>query len=767
MTYSTQIADRDQEILYLLKIDGVDRYFMAGPVVGSTWDDSAYGNTHGSLTILHNVIGMPQVSGGEVDYKKFQVTDTTLSFALANSAYLETLFSRRLTPQQMEKYVGGDMTTSTTDVTVGDTSNMSADDYLYVGRECVKISSVTSGTRLSIARGQLGTRAEPHRAGVLFSTSPRRWLDVRVHLVLGIKERDGSWVFYDPALTCWIDNSPSFQNGLWRIRCSNSIRHFDRQVHTGFRQSSVLEASIGYNAYYDVVYSLYLDSIETFLEPSDYDYQTPGILIEASQQKGCFAIYDIATSGDDEYVQIDQNAPNVLANETEGWPFHKWLEQVGEIVVTMDDERVVAEGLKARVVYPQKNGWGTDTTNPDRCPSSNPALAALRLMLSDEGDGSNHIDYDRIPGQPATETTELIRGGAGLTTDDVDVDAWEEAAEQSFPSHGWIGGEQESLVDILTDDVCPMLCGYLYVTRAGKLSIKLYEQAACGAAVTATLTTSNTDHREVKDNAIDDETLLVATVEISGGYDWGKKKFNTLFPVHYEEAEELYDNRANVLEIRSRFAAAAYEEVVTLADAWHARWGQGAIVHEVSAPWTTHLVMPADNVRYTNPRLPDYEGGEGISGVLCEVVSAAQDLQRRRCKLKIAQRDTAKMIAPSAYLGSYIGSGVWFAYYLYSGVEDISEEWATGWRVQFMDPATGNLRTASYSYATIYALNSTRMQFTNAPTDICVGDIVLLAQWDDVQIITTTNTDKGAAETDFAYISGSGFNPAGAGHKWA
>lgn len=764
MTYESAIAHKGVEIRYILRIDGVDRYlgnyndswqdiypeaYRAKGYTGGTWDDD---NTHGELIIEPSIQDI-SVSGGSLDYANNMVTATTMSLTLADSAYLRSLFSRR----GEVLYVDADMTASTTTATIPYASSiMAAGDYIHIGRECIKIITVNSGGITNCERGALGTQAESHPKGVDVSALPLHWRGRRAHLILFARTGPGTPWDSTEYLTAWIEGSPSYADGQWQLNLSNALSYFDRYIWSGFQDSNIDSIFIDSGQY-----AIKVDDDQYLLDPGD-TAQKLGVILDFGGERCCYLVASHASN----VVKINASSGDMFGTglNLASWISSKFdgasaLMQIGMIYYP-------DKGATLRPVFPSLNGIGGD---------QNPADIALRIMLSANGDQSAHADYDILPGASATSDRAEIRTGAGLTTDEVDVDAWEYAKFKSLSSAGFcIGADGPiNLIQLLTTEIAPLCGGYVYVTRAGKISIKVYEPVTTTSSASFAI---DDDNNIGADNCVDDESNILVSVKAPEEYDWAKGQYRTYHIAHYERNHHIYGRTAQTIELNSRLYSFSYHDVITVLDRVATRWGAGSIRYNVKLPWAAHLVDPGDTVTFTNPRIPNYSGTSGVTEQICEVTGKSISLSTGVVSLQIVVRPSGKYISPTAILTSDEGSDQWEFGSPYAATElgdDAWTEWAVGWLVTFIS-SDGDVRSATPTQITALesgggtGVNARGLvTFDSPPGTIAVGDYMILCDYDDLAGDEIANAGKSADPTDYTYISAGGEYPEGARDRWS
>lgn len=759
MTYSTTITNQSQRHRAILKIAGVDRYFTTW--LAASWDDTAYGNTHGSLTIEPTII-KSTVSPGSVNHQEWSEGPTTVGVDLQATTAMNSYMGRRAAKQYC---VNDPLTAAATSLTVGDEDDFTIGSYYHINKECFKVTAKPGSNVLTIARGQLGTTAAKQPVGSEISPNPLHWIGRKAWIVFGALN-GGTWEYQDPWVTCFVEQTPKFQDGQWRISLSNGLSYFDRPLYQGFTTSDVKEvlhaSSVGsFNEYI----RLTVDT-DKFLESGNTTKQKLAVLLECGDEKGVF----IPTSITSTSITFAPHTKNAIGRAR----LRRWLSRTMEAttvsanptgtmrvsasVVFPTNMTLPLSGVTARPVYPMVGGLSGESDAAD---------IALRAMLSVEGDETNHATYDLLPGEDLTETEVQTRAGAGLLSAEVDVAAWQAVKNNTIPTKGFILGLEEglTLMTLLTRDIAPAVEGYVRITRAGQLSIKQYKPAT---VATSTSFVVNADSKLSGNNFVDDESSIVSKIEIGADFDWAVNEFRRKHVLNIMRHHRLYGDTSNKLEVQSRIFGDTYHDILSCFDQYLGRWGEGAQRFSVEVPWTGHLVEPGDTVLYTNAQVPNgLNGTLGIENLVCEVVSAGVNIQSKTVALELVRRPTCDLVSLSAEVDVVNGAGDYDIDPLYapSGY-DMTDEWVVGWPVIFIDPSgsTATQRTAGATTGTIATVSANNVTVTSGPTNVAAGDIMLLANWADATQ-TTTNTASGATPRDHTYID-TGINPANSKDTW-
>jgi hypothetical protein len=385
-------------------------------------------------------------------------------------------------------------------------------------------------------------------------------------------------------------------------------------------------------------------------------------------------------------------------------------------------------------------------------------------MLSDLGDGTQSATYDIMPGAIASASRPKVRAGAGLTTGEVDVDAWEDLLNSPSTSKGYPVGIEtgKSLISLLRDDICPLLGAYLYVTRNGKLSVRSYQSVS--SALTGDYTADD-DVLLSEDSNTVDESKVIASIRIKSDYDWRSEEYLRQDIATYYESWRLYGDTSEPLEIASRISGRDFQDVNSVFGDFISRWGQPVETAMLSLPMSACLLEPGDKIAVTNSRVPDWRGDTGQSAVVYEVTGIGLDIGAGRVRIQAMRVETSELLSPTGRLGSNISGDNWNATNIHSP-NSLDDDFAVGWRVRFFSKTSGTPRVATNAYATISAVTSSTITFTSPPTDIIDGDIFIIADESEVSALTQQNSSESATPSNHLHLTDSDTNPSGSTDRW-
>jgi hypothetical protein len=719
MTYATAIARGNLATRKIVKFEGIPAYFA--DFAGQYNDGGSHGNRYVKQTLLDF-----SPSGGRIDYTARRVTSSTVSVSIQDDAEVRAWFSRRSAFVTTTNNVA----TGATSIEVSNSAGFASGDYAWLGPECIIVGGVSSGTLTGCTRHVLGTKATQHPIGVKCqNVGSNKLHGLKAWISTGVLDGD-QWVYTEPYLTCVVDGSPTFENGVWSINLMSGIDNLDRKFVVGQSRANVAKFE---KPSVSADWKVYLDNMLSILDAGANQEAALWLDVKEQDNDGRaaygVAAFKIETIGSN-YVTIKGNSTSLL---DAGQTFAQYIAGAGaEVAHNFVAFRHFASDAEAFVVYPQTGD----------CGDPNPSYTALRVLLSDLGDGTNSAKYDVLPGKKPTSTEPLVRYGAGLTADDVDIAAFEGLAYTVPTVVPYIVGAESnlSIVDWLCKEIAPLLGGYIYYTSDGKLSIRRYEPATISTASSATLDDSTGD------NAVDDESTAVSAIHIKTHWDYKRGKYMRDHNAFYPMQNHLYGDDGATLETESVIGSLSQFEAIALFKGFVERWGNGSKRYNVVESWRYHLLRPADTVLYSNPRIPNHNGGLGVVNQVCEVVAVQPNFDAGTVDIELVARPTAKIIAPSGFL-SYVYSGSYYVISPYYSDYTDDEDWAVGWAVDFYNPLTGEKRNSAT--ITIATISDPYMTFTGDMTGVVVNDIMLLAASSSAAV----NTAVGAAATDYVRIN--------------
>lgn len=688
MTYASDIDKRRHRPGYYIAFDGI-------PTRLGTHD---FGAAPYSLsgTFLRALTGAPRGGPQKLDRRRGLVLPDGFSVeAVARTAVHQVLRRR-----------GGDETTLVTTLAPDDTDIALADETLaegtalYLDRETIVLGPFNAvfGTYTGCTRGAYDSVAASHTSGAVASTVPRYWKGRRA-VLYAVNLETGSEQAVRAGL---LSKSPRFRNGAYELAFTDLQRELARPINSGWLPERVLERTVDANG--DLVCTV--RNAAAFVD----DTVAGQNYVKASFGDG-FELFRLVAGS------VDIGADTVT------------LHRLSFIHSTLGTESQVetAEDLELQQVLYLVG---------------DPAMLALILMLSVEGDVTNHGTYDLLAGRTAVTGVTPRRQGAGIPAAWVDVDSWEEAI--GGPQTTLFSDEPEVLLDVLVDECLWHLGGKLFINGSGQLAFRQNMPAVPQSSIPVI----DGSNRLISDvECDDDESQILALAAIECNWDPATRKYGRKVAVHFEDTAPIYGEDLAGLDIRSRTTWVGPaspsplvsppfgdETALTVAfDRYGARTRRGLRRTSLALPWSMHLdAIPGWAFKLTHPQLPDGEGGVGVTERQYEAVSASPAYETGRVTIEAEEMQPGWLVAPSFVVAASgdNGDGTYDVTADTSGDEaDLFDEkpprdFPAGATVRIYD-STGDPPFKSSVTGTITSLSDDGMTF-EAEKKPAGGDLVVL-----------------------------------------
>ena len=453
---------------------------------------------------------------------------------------------------------------------------------LHVGAETVTVTGSAVGPdfdTLNVTRGSGAGhyRSDPigHPMGTPCGASPQAWPGRTVAEVLIYPNGDERLV---ALYAC--DGIPSYRDGVWSLPMQDGLGFYNRTIGRGMGTARVAAHAAASNDQYLILDGARFASSDA-IAPAEY-HLTPGgfifdgHLIESRQRTG--------------------NASGVaLGNDIFVWP---WWGQRGRII----------EGPLPAV---------GDTLEPVVILENSAANVVLGLLTSIKGDGANG-PYDFFYGNDEAQI------GVGIPSFRVNAPAILRALSGS-PRMRVIIEPGALLLDVMERELS-WLGLYLDTDQDGLITVR---------EVAYPVSVQDCDHQltDTSLHASASEELrvsgrLINRVTLKADYDPADKEHRLemnlpgILTTENQLGEAVsFDptwlpRPANVLQL------ALLEETLGLLVS---RWGIPRPEFATEYDWTQHLVRVGDTAGVVNPRLPDSNGGQGVS-LGCLVTAVESDL---------------------------------------------------------------------------------------------------------------------------------------------
>ena len=555
-------------------------------------------------------------SGSSLDRGRSLVIPGGFSARVMDGATQRHILSRR---GGDEDVIDGSISRTATDIDVV-TANNPSGGVAYLERETVLIGTVSGFTFENCQRGAWGSQPIAHGGGMVLSSRPRHMMGRRGSLVSVDLETYNAQTLRAGILS----SSPQFSEGAYDLEFVDVQKELNRPLMRGWLpQKSSDWSVVGYNVDVVVPDSLnFVDGARSFVRVDGPDLLRVHTLATGTVTTGTHTVrLDLASIRYDDSVE-DLRVPSDAELE---------LRQV--TIITQD-----------------------------------PATAALQVMLSTLGDGANHATYDVLPGRRPSATAPIRQVGAGIPSDWVDVATWEGLQG--------VGGlctfyleEETRLLDFLINEICWRLGGYIYVTDDGKISFQRY---VADTPAVSSATIAKADILAGSVSVVDDESETVGRVSIECNYHPGQREFRAQHQVVFADLNGTYGDDLASVELQSKSLwigsgggslnspPTGQWEIISSFDRMYSRTKDGVRKVRFQLPWKQHLtVKPGYVFQFTDDRLPDFAGGEGISQRTHEVTAANPDPQSGSLEVEAEEIPRGYLVAPSALVTSYdAGTGV-------------------------------------------------------------------------------------------------------------
>lgn len=608
MTYATDIAKTRHRVGYYVVFDGIPTRLATHDFSQAPWSLSG---TFLRCIKEGSVTGGPQT----LDRARGLVLPDGFAFqAIATTSVHQLLRRRGGTEYTLSEAIDAD----DDDITLSD-ETLDEGAVLYLDQETITLGAFNAvlGFYESCTRGAHGSVAVSHAQGAVVSTVPRYWRGRRAQL-FAVNLATGT---AQAIRTGILSSSPRFRDGVYELEFTDLQRELARPLNSGWLPEKVLSRTVQDG---DVVCDV--RDAAAFVDDTVAGHN----YVKASFGED-FEVYQltagsVSTAND----TVTLSALN-LVYSTHGGPL-----QAGE-----------AEDVELQqVLYI----------------IGDPAIIALMLMLSRDGDLTNHGTYDLLAGRPAQATTGLAprRQGAGLPASWVDVDSWEEAI--GGPAITLYSDEPEVLLDVLVEELLWHLGGKLYINGSGQLSFRRNLPAIPQSSIEVL---DGNDRLVSEVTAVDDESEILALASIECNWDPKYREFLRKVNVSFADTTPIYGESLASVEFRSRttwvgpanpspLVSAPFdnETALTVAfDRYAARTRNGLRRTSLTLPWSRHLdAIPGWAFKLTHTTLPDGEGGTGVTERQYEVVSSSPDYQAGTVRIEAEEMPEGWLVAPSGII---------------------------------------------------------------------------------------------------------------------
>lgn len=749
MTAQSAISAGPARVHYTLLIDGIPVLFgtKAGLVLSTSGILSAAGPA--TLTSVAAFAEIPKPGGRTLNHAIHMVTPGDLKVSLRKS----TTWNKYFEPRRAGTYLASAMTVAATSMTLHKASLFAVNQPIYVDRECILITALTSGQPSTVTRNYCalaGSKAAIHLADTAVGPSPaslhkrtaelRMWTSDTDHTLLG------RYVITN--VTCDDDSS------RWEIALKGFMEALDIQVAKGFRPTKMTDA-VGVSGGAGLLELQFADSdVTSWLTNSSVNGHVMAV------SKHGWLVAPIVSFSGSQFPRVNFYA----GGQT-------------RLARVAPEATVAANNVELRRVA-LLNGP--------------PMVAALQVLLSDRGDGNNHATYDVLYGRTTTGTgagagiadgEQEVRFGAALSPDLLDMTTLTDSALLNDPGIGFslvLGGDGPmSLLEVL-ENVAFQLKGYWYENGDGKLSFaRMTGVFPTSAAAAASLTETNILREKGTLRSTNDETEVIHTFQVECNYDYSNKRFDKVNIV-YQHAIERFRGVGRTLRVKYKGLIvnlpeqsgdmilesvgqlpAGVSAIFAHCDRWFYRTQNGLRKYVLAVAMRYFALRPGQRATLTHSLLNAFDGST-VSGLSTEIVKISKvDTEKGRINIEVSETWSGRIISPTGKISSWPGGSSPYTITLatntkYGGGTTPGRMFAVGWTVKILDKsASPPFSTASGTY-TITAVTDTTITVTGAAPAFtpAAGDVIVQETY-DTATSTTASASFAAGQRDHLFLADS------------
>lgn len=749
-----------------LAIDGIPVLF--GTRAGRVWSGSSVGNAPSSWTTVEAIVeGSVKVGAAKLEMFSGLASGASVTLQLARSRTINRYLERGRTPKTL---LTADLTVAGTTLTVESTTGFSADQYVYIGRETVRLGTIASGTSVTgctrNAISMADSVAEIHFSSASgyrteVSTGPNHMRGRPAILRVWVGQDDA--VFTDFPCRMSADLEDSTSEGVWSVSLDDLSAILDRKVAVGFQGARIKTVEIGAptKVYPDVMddWGAANEAGQVWIQPHTESALPP-------------ALINVGTINADNFTV----APYAL---------YSVIEAAGVIHATAtgnDVDSYVGGSIRRAYVF-----------------RDYPMVMALKVLLSIGGDGTNHATWDVLFGrtlQSAAGYTYAAgeserRMGAGIPASLVDVTALEAFAGETRDGFFYVLGPrgEEDLPDIL-EVVAQTLGVVFYWNSSGQLSAK-----RMGAAYANDGSRSITAVDVMADGpfkSTDTEADVAHTINIHSNVWPDDTKARVHSQAQYNETRQLYRTTQSIpLE-------------VTRKGLWVSAPGQP------ETPWRGIVPTPvdhrqlqqtlhrlflvrnkltrrysvvtggvkflaskvADRVLLTHSNFNAFDGGS-VSALALDVYEVTPELGD---SVTLVVRETigGKLLGPVGRVASVAGQVVTLTTNstLFGGGTTPARYFGTDWEVDILSGSASPIWSTTRGGSPVCGSTITddTIDFDGSlPGGVVAGDLVVARGYDSAAGSGEANSAQGALTTDYLFMADANFRLGAANaaaHRW-
>lgn len=600
MTLQTEIEARGdaQSVGFFVDFDGIETRL------------STHAFTDGA-TYIARLTSAPNGAGQTLDRQQGVVKPGGFSIAAHETTAnaLGAFFARR--GGTTGPLVEG-ISASATTIKVLD-SDFADGSTVYLGQETITLGTyATSPARYTgCTRGAHGSEAIAHQVSSEISNRPRFWLGRRATLY-EVNLATGTSAAIRSGL---ISGSPQFSQGEWTVDTIDLSTVLARPISTGWNEEPILDIATTWDT---VIFSV----ADADLFGGDDD------VVRVTTGDGVI-FYEISATD-------NASTPNTIT------VWKNSSKSGGTLLALTDDLDLGKASIRQVAVI-----------------DAPPALAALQVLLSQLGDGTNDATHDALigiapTGGDGTQARKLT--GAGIPASYIDTASWEDA------SRGEVGrfviDESMSALDFLWREILWRLGGFVFINGEGKIAFKRYDPGTVDSSLDVY---TETDLASTDIHVVDDEKEVIGGAEIECNWDPADRKYKHKTTLVFAETQEIYGTKANFLKLSSRSLRIGGVDPANLASnpvseailtslflRQHARTRLGLVRIRVAFKWRHHLrLFVGYRFKLTLATPPNGEGTVGFTSTICEVVSLAPENNTGRVVVECEVMPTGKIVAPA------------------------------------------------------------------------------------------------------------------------
>ena len=616
MTYAGDVAADRHRVGYYVVFDGVETRLSTHDLTGLV-----------AGTYLEVLVGPPTGGGVRLDRRRGLVLPDGFSARAFGNAAAHAYFARRA---GTEEALLASMTASTDSVEIPETYAEGTD--ICLDKETITLGNYHVSLDLyeNCTRGAHGSVAAAHASGAICSTKARHWRGRRAEL-FAVNLSTGTT---QAIRTGVLRASPSCRGGVYSLDFTDASRELDRPIYQGWYPQRVTEATITDG---DLV--LKVGDAKNFVE------DTRSFVKVAYDDRLDVYRLDGVTST----LNTSTNVLTLARSDYQGSFGHG--ERLHNGAVDLSTQVDVQQ-----VLYMV----------------ADPARVALTMMMSILGDGANSGLYDVLPGRaPAVNDTHILRRlGAGVPS------AWVDVA--SFADWAGVGGsmavfvdQPTTLLEFLEREVLLRLGGYLYVNGVGQLAFQRWRIAVPDSSLD--VLDANDDAIGFDVDAVDDETDVLASAVFDLNWDPYAREYQRTIAVQWQDTAPIYGDESQQIDLSSKTLRVGQAsaspllsqpfgnetELVAMLDRLYSRTRRGVRKVRVTLPWRRHVdYLPGHVFKLTDARLPDGDGGVGVTERQHEVVAASLDYGGGTVEVEAEEMPQGWLIAPSYIVSSKSGNNI-------------------------------------------------------------------------------------------------------------